>query len=68
MKSAASRKLLRPDAHSAVTAVANLFAYTRYEDPDRNLLNTALSEIVALVHRRSGTTSADVWPDGERPW
>ena len=90
-----------PDAQPAVAAVANLFAYTRYEDPDlpgiyldwlskyavdyryagvshqmteleraelRNLLNAALSEIVALVHRRSGTTSADVWPDGERPW
>ena len=90
-----------PDAHSAVTAVANLFHYIRYEDPDlpgiyldwlskyavdyryagvshqmtdveraelRNLLNAALSEIVALVHRRGGTTAADVWPDGERPW
>ena len=90
-----------PDAQPAVTAVANLFHYIRYEDPDlpgiyldwlskyavdyryagvshqmkeleraelRNLLNAALSEIVALVHRRSGTTSADVWPDGERPW
>ena len=32
------------------------------------LLNDAVSGVVALVHLRSGTTPADVWPDGSRPW
>ncbi len=33
-----------------------------------DLLNAAISSVVALVHLRSGTTPADVWPDGSRPW
>jgi len=32
------------------------------------LLNAAISSVIALVHLRSGTTPADVWPDGSRPW
>lgn len=32
------------------------------------LLNAAISSVIALVHFRSGTTPADVWPDGSRPW
>ena len=89
------------DAETAVTAVNDLFAYTRYEAPDlsgiqldwlskyavdyryagvsytmtateraefKELLNRAASAIVALVHQRSGTTAADVWPGGVRPW
>ena len=34
----------------------------------KELLNIAVSAIVALVHQRSGTTPADVWPEGVRPW
>ena len=34
----------------------------------KELLNIAISAIVALVHQRSGTTPADVWPEGVRPW
>ena len=34
----------------------------------KELLNIAVSEIVALVHQRSSTTPADVWPEGVRPW
>ena len=90
-----------PDAATAITAVDDLFAYTRYETPEipgvqldwlskyavdyryagvsyamtaseraefKELLNIAVSAIVALVHQRSGTTPADVWPEGVRPW
>ena len=90
-----------PDAATVVTAVDDLFAYTRYETPElpsvqldwltkyavdyryagvsyamtaaeraefKELLNIAVSAIVALVHQRSGTTPADVWPEGVRPW
>ena len=34
----------------------------------KELLNIAVSAIVALVHQRSSTTPADVWPEGIRPW
>ncbi len=34
----------------------------------KELLNVAVSEMVALVHQRSGTAPADVWPEGVRPW
>ena len=90
-----------PDAATVVTAVDDLFAYTRYETPElpgvqldwlskyavdyryagvsyamtaseraefKELLNIAVPAIVALVHQRSGTTPADVWPEGVRPW
>ena len=90
-----------PDAATAITAVDDLFAYTRYETPElpgaqldrltkyavdyryagvsyvmtaaeraefKELLNIAVSAIVALVHQRSSTTPADVWPEGVRPW
>ena len=34
----------------------------------KELLNVAVSAIVALVHQRSSTTPAGVWPEGVRPW
>ena len=34
----------------------------------KELLNAAVSAIVTLVHQRSGTAPADLWPDGVRPW